>query len=375
MTLLHRDDFGTLIDSLQLRQGVELGVSDGRFSDRLLSYSRLDKLTGIDKWNDERHPAAQQQEAARRLVRHGARSHLVHRTFEEALPLFPDRSLDFVYVDGYAHTGQEGGRTLAQWWEKVRPGGIMAGHDYHVKWLPTVRAVNRFASEHDLPLYLTSGDEYPSWYVFKPPHETRGGEPLMPAREDCPIASGRSCILVGNGPSLEKQGLGARIDAFDEAVRFNNFTLQGHEADTGARTTLWATGGRNRVPAEEPWPKRMLFVHGQTGNPGIPVQELWRIPLSFYEEQKQRVYWLSRRPTAARAKLLPSTGLVVATWLLQQGVPQLTLAGFDHFKAPDGRHHLGDPKQYATTHDHDSTVEAAVFRQLQESGRIAYLNS
>lgn len=27
---------------------------------------------------------------------------------------------DFVYIDGYAHTGEENGKTIIDWWRKVR---------------------------------------------------------------------------------------------------------------------------------------------------------------------------------------------------------------------------------------------------------------
>jgi hypothetical protein len=43
--------------------------------------------------------------------------------------LFKDNSLDYIYIDGnhdYDHAKQD----LKLWWPKLRPGGLMAGHDY-----------------------------------------------------------------------------------------------------------------------------------------------------------------------------------------------------------------------------------------------------
>jgi hypothetical protein len=45
---------------------------------------------------------------------------LLRMRFDEAIDLFDDASLDFVYVDGYAHGGEEGGETIFEWFRKVR---------------------------------------------------------------------------------------------------------------------------------------------------------------------------------------------------------------------------------------------------------------
>lgn len=88
-------------------------------------------------------------------------------TFEVALRVFADASLDLIYIDGYAHTGQEGGKTLDDWWPKLKRGGIFAGHDYHKTYQPTMDAVDAFMLKHKMPFSLTDGDELPSWWVRK----------------------------------------------------------------------------------------------------------------------------------------------------------------------------------------------------------------
>ncbi|CAE8643805.1 unnamed protein product [Polarella glacialis] len=42
---------------------------------------------------------------------------------------YPDESFDFVYVDAL-HDRKSVLRDLRTWWPKLRPGGVMAGHDY-----------------------------------------------------------------------------------------------------------------------------------------------------------------------------------------------------------------------------------------------------
>ncbi len=42
------------------------------------------------------------------LEAYAARSTVLRATFAEALALFPDEYFDLVYLDGYAHTGNDG---------------------------------------------------------------------------------------------------------------------------------------------------------------------------------------------------------------------------------------------------------------------------
>ena len=99
-------------------EGVELGVAKGAFSELILRTPRVQRLWGIDRWTDH-HDSSEYVEASQRLAKVGhGRSLLLRLTFEEALPHFIDEALDFVYIDGYAHTGQEGGKTIEQWWRK-----------------------------------------------------------------------------------------------------------------------------------------------------------------------------------------------------------------------------------------------------------------
>jgi hypothetical protein len=152
--------------------GVELGVAGGAFTHYIASLPSVMHVTGVDRWSDPHHST---KEYAAALVHVGifARASLVRMTFQEAAELFQDESLDFVYVDGYAHTGQEDGQTLADWWPKIKPGGIMAGHDYHDRWPLTVEAVNRFARKRGLSLMLTNEQPteqpncFPSWMIRK----------------------------------------------------------------------------------------------------------------------------------------------------------------------------------------------------------------
>ena len=41
-------------------------------------------------------------------------------TFDDAIDLFEDQFFDFIYIDGFAHTGEEGGETLIKWYRKLK---------------------------------------------------------------------------------------------------------------------------------------------------------------------------------------------------------------------------------------------------------------
>ena len=157
--------------------GVELGVADGVFSELILRTSGLLFLYSIDMYAGDRgHDVVQYRSALKRLSPFRERSCLLRMRFDEALSLFDDESLDFVYVDGYAHTAEEGGRTFYDWYPKIRPGGIIAGHDYDLSAFPmVVEAVDRFAADVGLSVHIVPEDGsdawsmgHPSWLAVKP---------------------------------------------------------------------------------------------------------------------------------------------------------------------------------------------------------------
>ncbi len=149
--------------------GVELGVAGGNFSVAILQNTGVRQLWSIDKWNDH-HGIGEYFIARHKLQPFGSSSQVLRATFEEVVGFFEPDVFDFIYVDGYAHTGQNGGQTLRQWWPKVKPGGVFAGHDYCAKYQPTVDVVDAFVREHGLALQVTeeSVKEHPSWWVVKP---------------------------------------------------------------------------------------------------------------------------------------------------------------------------------------------------------------
>ena len=147
---------------------VELGVAKGDFAAQILNHNAGLRYVGIDKWDDH-HNQHEMKEATAKLARFGDRAQLGHKTFHQASTEFLSQSIDLVYVDGYAHTGQEGGQTLREWWPKVKQGGILAGHDYDPqKWPETVSAVDAFAKEIGKPIEIIKDTHtFDSWLIRK----------------------------------------------------------------------------------------------------------------------------------------------------------------------------------------------------------------
>ena len=145
---------------------IELGVAAGQFAVEMLTANPAARYLGIDRWSDH-HDEAEMMTAIEilRAFNYAATS---RSTFTEALPLVPDAWADLIYIDGYAHTGQEGGQTLRDWWPKLKPGGVFAGHDYSGHYPQTIAAVDAFVIEMGLDLRIIDEKPHPSWWTIKP---------------------------------------------------------------------------------------------------------------------------------------------------------------------------------------------------------------
>ena len=149
--------------------GVELGVARGDFSRQLAESGRFERFFGVDAYAD--HHDVGEYKAALKQVGLGTGYTLLRMTFADALDLFEPDSLDFVHIDGYADTGQEGGETIYHWATKVRLGGVLSGHDYSPRFPLVVKAVDRFVRDSGFPLHVTTNpdgdDPYPTWALIK----------------------------------------------------------------------------------------------------------------------------------------------------------------------------------------------------------------
>ena len=156
--------------------GVEIGVAYGNHSDNILDKTKIKKWYGVDPyvWYEDykKDGMSMGQDdfdtlhdfVEKRLSFYGYRFELIRDYSRNALGLFTDGSLDIVYIDGN-HSRRYVKKDIRNWWEKVRVGGVLSGHDYnHVNtpWVTT--EVNKFAKYQGRPVEYM-GDHV--WYIEK----------------------------------------------------------------------------------------------------------------------------------------------------------------------------------------------------------------
>lgn len=167
-----RFDIVNLLGTQGNHVGIELGVAAGDFSAAMIKCGKFRAFWGVDMYADT-HDTDQYKEALK-TVGLEENYKLLRMTFDDALDLFPDEYFDFIYLDGYAGNGFEGGRTLRAWSSKVKIGGIIAGDDYHEECPLLQKIVDEFVAQNSFELYVTEGafdfssyGHYPSWAVLK----------------------------------------------------------------------------------------------------------------------------------------------------------------------------------------------------------------
>ena len=131
-----REILGDIFRELEYRVGAEIGVEKGLYSGILLKRHPTLELFCIDSWepydgyicklNQEDLPS-KLEETQQRLAKYNV--HYYKQFSMQAVKRFKDNSLDFVYIDAN-HDLPWVMDDIIQWSKKVRPGGIVAGHDY-----------------------------------------------------------------------------------------------------------------------------------------------------------------------------------------------------------------------------------------------------
>lgn len=178
--IMGRENFGHLLNEKDLRGlAVEVGTHRGEFAAQLLEHWG-GKLYCVDSWEagyDPDDPASQgdreaDYEACRELLAH--RAVLIRQTSARATSRFENGALDFVYVDA-CHQYESVCQDLRLWWPKLKPGGLLAGHDFICPgeagggWGRMVQpAVIEFAEQEGTSIHLVPEDGPWSYYLEKP---------------------------------------------------------------------------------------------------------------------------------------------------------------------------------------------------------------
>jgi hypothetical protein len=170
-----RVDLTKYCNKLGFKVGAEIGVAKGKFS-RVFCWSITDvKLYCIDPWtsdpNDEQDYGIENEinlAHAQKILQPFPNVSFIRKTSIEALSLFSDESLDFVYIDAN-HSFDYVIRDIIEWSRKVKKGGIVSGHDYYIlKNFGVILAVNTYTKAHNITeWYTTPGDHTPSFWWQK----------------------------------------------------------------------------------------------------------------------------------------------------------------------------------------------------------------
>jgi hypothetical protein len=219
MRVPSRDELPALLNARGLLgRGAEIGVKQGKYSEELLSNWRGGELVSIDPWLSadpdeyvDRSNVEQDefdsyyQETRERLASYGSRSSIWRLTSVEAAEKVPDHSFDFVYIDA-RHDYDSVMEDLHAWCAKVRPGGVLAGHDYVDGDLPegefyVKSAVDEFFGERGIPVHGTEGpsavESFPTWIV-EVPEDGVSAAPIEKLGEDAADAQRTSEVGIGD---------------------------------------------------------------------------------------------------------------------------------------------------------------------------------
>jgi len=156
--------------------GAEIGVRSGAFSETICKFGQPTELYSIDPYatpyRDKRSrllgiekQESFYQEAVQRLGAYKC-CKILRKESMVAVADFDYESLDFVYIDG-SHAFDYVMCDIIEWAKRVKPGGIVSGHDYYkFRDAEVVTAVDSYCKIHKYKIQLTD-ERTPSWWFVK----------------------------------------------------------------------------------------------------------------------------------------------------------------------------------------------------------------
>lgn len=154
---------------LGFKTGIEIGVYKGAYSRELCQANPELKLYCVDTWGLT-NQYQRRKDLYLKIYKYAKWKLAPHNTVlirdlsMNAVKQFDDNSLDFVYIDA-DHSYPEVSQDIAGWTEKVRPGGIVAGHDYDIADVKKV--VDEYIAKYRYELHITDDPVAPSWWFVK----------------------------------------------------------------------------------------------------------------------------------------------------------------------------------------------------------------
>lgn len=154
---------------------AEIGVDKGEFSEMIIRTTCPKRLHLIDTWNSERYPDSLSNQVEEKFKMEIIKKQIeINRGLSTEVGLaFRDGYFDWVYIDtdhSYLTTKAE----LELYSKKVRPGGIIAGHDFITgNWIKGIKygvkeAVYEFCVSKDWEIILlTMENTFPASFAIR----------------------------------------------------------------------------------------------------------------------------------------------------------------------------------------------------------------
>jgi len=149
--------------------GIEIGVSHGENAENILETLKIERLFLVDPYIpyiDNDGPLITEHIdkfslAKERLSKFGDKTVFILKTSMDALEEIPN-NLDFVYIDGN-HSYNFVKDDIEKYYDKVKVGGVIGGHDFDSRYCAVIKAVIEFAYTHKLDFNAKISD----WWIIK----------------------------------------------------------------------------------------------------------------------------------------------------------------------------------------------------------------
>lgn len=174
-----REEIPTMLKLFGLTDRIcELGVAKGDNLWTMIKLAFPKYALAIDVWDEEVCPYYTQEyhdrsyEKVLRIFEvargwSGSEIDIIKGDHSQLVHNYEDGWFDYVYIDS-DHRYEQTVRDIAQWWPKVKKGGILAGHDYSdIEAYGVVAAVDEFVEANDIKYIHITKEQTKSWIILK----------------------------------------------------------------------------------------------------------------------------------------------------------------------------------------------------------------
>lgn len=154
--------------------GFEIGVFKGENARNMLNFMRIKKLYLIDSYHiytEEGRTRNYNHKDIYDIAMSNLKKHLDNGKVEfiidksnETSMVFNDNYFDFGYIDGN-HTYEFVKKDIELYFPKIKPGGVLGGHDFMLRRYPGVcKAVSDFIIDNDIEIHFSQDSD---WWIVK----------------------------------------------------------------------------------------------------------------------------------------------------------------------------------------------------------------